>query len=189
MLPELETRTKMSPFPGGGFAWDKHTQKKPIRLKADIDVGGLDGTRTHDPRIKSSVLYHLSYQPFTNHPCPCQNECPEPRQAGNAHVIRLHRFQSGRQKAATSVFAAHKSRLEIAAEHRESAPAGQPEKALSSSLCSRSRLRACGILAPGPIARHKSLRFNHLHSAGTNRAVCTLLGAQGTNSPFARRSP
>lgn len=26
--------------------------------------GGLDGTRTHDPRIKSSVLYHLSYQPL-----------------------------------------------------------------------------------------------------------------------------
>lgn len=43
-------------------------RKNPIKSNFYLGGGGLDGTRTHDPRIKSSVLYHLSYQPFTNRP-------------------------------------------------------------------------------------------------------------------------
>ncbi len=41
-------------------------KKAPALLQGPIDSGGTCGGRTHDKRIKSPLLYQLSYGPYEN---------------------------------------------------------------------------------------------------------------------------
>jgi hypothetical protein len=45
----------------GGRAWDASPRRGPARPESVGRVGEPGGTRTHGPKIKSLVLYHLSY--------------------------------------------------------------------------------------------------------------------------------
>ena len=59
------------------YPWKKYTDRKSIAMKwlwnllarqgfESLDNGGSGGIRTHDQRIKSPLLYRLSYRPRRN---------------------------------------------------------------------------------------------------------------------------